>query len=161
MKLLIKSLSVVLLAFLLDSAFAALGGAPEKFETESVTREGAGTCRSATSMASSRNGQPNYSIRDTTLPTGTLVREYVSNEGIVFAVSWKGQFQPNLRKLLGERYFKTMTDHAKQKPAGKKSRLEVEDSEVVIRSRGHMRSHEGRAWLPSQLPPGFSESDIQ
>lgn len=161
MKLMIKSMSAVILALLLDSAFAALGGSPEKFEAGSVVCKGSETSRSATAMASSRNGQASYSIRDTTLPTGTLVREYVSDDGIVFAVSWKGQFQPNLRKLLGERYFKTMTDHAKQKPAGKKSRLEIEDPEVVIRSRGHMRSHEGRAWLPSQLPPGFSESDIQ
>lgn len=161
MKLLIKSLSVVILAFSFHSAFAALGGAPEQFETESITRKGAEACRSATAMASSRNGQANYSVRDTTLPSGTLVREYVSDDGIVFAVSWKGQFQPNLRKLLGEQYFKTMTDYAEQKPAGKKSRLEIEDPEVVIRSRGHMRSHEGRAWLPSHLPSGFSESDIQ
>src|ERR1700684_555487 len=45
-----------------------------------------------------------FAVHEMTLPTGTVVREYVSPQGQVFAVSWKGPFKPDLRQLMGD-YF--------------------------------------------------------
>ena len=136
--------NAVLLIVWAGSACAALGGAPEIFEAGCVT---------------SVTPQSGYSVRNTSLPTGTVIREYVSDKGLVFAVTWQGPFKPDLRKLLGT-HFDAMVEHAKRKPGAVRSRLSMENPEVVIRSRGHMRAHEGQAWLPAQLPAGFEEADI-
>src|SRR5689334_16954720 len=45
-----------------------------------------------------------YTINEITTRSGTLVREYVSPDGRVFAVSWRGPTAPDLASLLGS-YF--------------------------------------------------------
>ena len=102
----------------------------------------------------------NFTLRETLLPTGTRVREYVSARGTVFAVSWNGPFLPDLRDLLGP-HFETMTAEAALNPKAGRSQLVVRRPEVVIFSGGHMRAFEGRAWLPAELPAGFDISDIR
>lgn len=47
-----------------------------------------------------------YTVRETTLGSGTVVREYVSTAGTVFALSWQGPVTPNLSDLLGT-YFRS------------------------------------------------------
>jgi hypothetical protein len=144
MKAIIKIFIVMLFATLACPASADLGGEPEKFAHASATTV---------------TQQPGYSVRTTTLSTGTEVHEYVSDQGIVFAVSWQGPFKPNLRKLLG-RHFGKIANHEGRKAKSSRSQKELKDSEVVIRTSGHMRAYEGQAWLPSQFPAGFSEENI-
>ena len=122
---------------------AALGGAPEQFESTSATVAVA-----------------NYVTRDTTLSTGTHVREYVSAKGIVFAVTWEGPFLPDLKALLGK-YFASMVNDAKRMPKAGRSRIAMNGSEVVINSSGRMRAFEGSAWLPAEFPPGFTADDVR
>jgi hypothetical protein len=45
-----------------------------------------------------------HTMHELQAPTGTKVREYLGNDGKVFAVSWQGPFRPNLRQLLGAYY---------------------------------------------------------
>jgi hypothetical protein len=124
---------------------AALGGAPEQFEN-------AAPGVSATFA--------DYVTRDTTLATGTRVREYVSAKGIVFAVTWEGPFLPDLKALLGK-YFASMVNDAGRMPKAGRSRIAMTGSEVVINSGGHMRAFEGSAWLPAAFPPGFTADDVR
>jgi len=42
-----------------------------------------------------------YRVQEIQLPSGTLVREFVGSDGIVFAVAWSGPTVPNLRQTLG------------------------------------------------------------
>ena len=124
---------------------AALGGAPEQFES------GVPTATAAVA---------DYVTRDTTLATGTHVREYVSAKGIEFAVTWQGPFLPDLKALLGK-YFASMVNDANRMPKAGRSRIAMNGSEVVINSGGHMRAFEGSAWLPAQFPPGFTADDVR
>jgi len=83
------------------------------------------------------------------LPSGTLVREYVSPAGKVYAISWQGKRPPNLEELLGT-YFPQL-----QGPGRRHSghhRLDVSGEDLVVRSSGHNRAFSGRAWVPSLVP---------
>lgn len=135
-------------------ADAALGGAPSHF--------GATPARlTARSLAAATAGTPAaWTVSTTTLDSGTVVREYVNPAGAVFAVSWNGPFLPDLRTLLGQ-HFATMTGAAAQRPKAGHSQLAVERPDVVIISNGHMRAFSGRAWIPGELPAGFSPDNIE
>ena len=136
-----------LLAFLLlaytGASPAALGGPPETFDTQAVSQR-----------------MTNYVVRETTLATGTRVREFVSGSGVVFAVAWDGPFLPDLKALLGK-YFANMLAESGRTPKAGRSRIAMSGSEVVINSGGHMRAFEGSAWLPAEFPPGFTADDVR
>jgi hypothetical protein len=127
---------------------AELGGPPEQFT------EGTVVVSDVTSAGSS------YVTRDTTLATGTRVREYVSDRGVVFALSWEGPILPDLKALLGK-YFDTMVAESARLPRAGRSHIAINDPEVVIHSGGHMRAFEGSAWIPAEFPAGFSAEDVR
>ena len=128
---------------------ATLGGSPEPFDAESTT------VVSGTTPAGSH-----YVTRETTLATGTIVREYVADNGVVFALTWEGPFLPDLKALLGK-YFDTLVAESAKMPRAGRSHLSVSDPEVVIHSSGHMRAFEGSAWIPTLFPVGFSDNDLR
>ena len=140
--------SVLLIAYA-GACQAALGGAPEGFGGASTTAAANVTSTGA-----------NYIVRETTLATGTQVHEYVSPGGIVFAVTWAGPILPDLKALLGP-YFDTMVAEAQTAPRAGRSRVRVNQPEVVINSGGHMRAYEGSAWIPAQLPAGLNPDDLR
>ncbi len=45
-----------------------------------------------------------YTVHVITTSYGTVVREYVSPDGKVFGVAWRGPFLPNFQQLLGDSY---------------------------------------------------------
>jgi hypothetical protein len=99
-----------------------------------------------------------YSLHETRLDSGTLVREYVSAQGTVFAVAWQGPFLPDLRQLLGK-YFTAYTDAAQT--AGERGLLRIGSPELVVQAGGRMRAFSGRAYLPQELPENLSIDTIQ
>jgi hypothetical protein len=139
-------------------AWAALGSTPSSFgDTATQTKLAA---RSLAATTGSTATAPVYTVTQSTLDSGTLVREYADASGIVFAVSWKGPTLPDLRTLLGDK-FTVMTSNAAKRPKAGHSQLAVNQSDVVIVSNGHMRAFEGQAWIPSALPAGFDTSTIE
>lgn len=141
-------ISAILLAFS-SASYAALGGAPSAPKID-VT----GVAPKVMKQASA-----SYTTNDTTLASGTRVREYIAADGVVFAVSWQGPFAPDLKELLGT-HFDTMVQERTKKPKAGNSQLMVKQGDLVIHSRGHMRSFEGVAYLASKLPSGVSINDI-
>ncbi len=140
--------SVLLLAYA-GASHAALGGPPEQFAAE------------GTAIVSSVSAAgPNYLSRDTTLASGTRVREYISDSGLVFAVTWDGPMLPDLKALLGK-YFDNMVAESARMPKAGRSRIAINVPEVVINSGGHMRAFEGSAWIPAQFPAGFTAADLR
>jgi hypothetical protein len=103
-------------------------------------------------QATTPTGAP-YTEVARTLETGTVVREYVGADGIVFAVSWSGPFKPDLRELLG-RHFDDFRQ-ASEPVAPTRGAAQVESGDLVVQQSGHMGAFEGRAWLQSRLPAGF------
>ena len=99
-----------------------------------------------------------YSVHEIETAAGTVVREYVSADGKVFAVSWHGPGMPDLAQLLGS--YATTLQQAASQPHYNHHRLNIETPEVVMHSGGHMRTLYGRAWVPALLPQNFSPKDI-
>jgi hypothetical protein len=89
------------------------------------------------------------------------VREYLNASGTVFAVTWNGGQQPDLKVLLGGHF----SDYEKalgtsQRSAGRQSHFAVKGPDLVLERSGHMRSLHGRAYLPSLLPTGVTANAI-
>lgn len=101
-----------------------------------------------------------YRMNESTLASGTVVREYTDASGLVFAVSWQGPFQPNLKVLLGS-YFPRLAAAGRQ-PHPDHRRLAVREPQLVIESGGRQRAFRGLAYLPDKTPAGFSfQEDAQ
>ena len=91
------------------------------------------------------------------LPSGTVVREYASSAGAVFAVTWGGPSLPDLRQLLGS-YFQQYVDAMQGGGAGARV---VRQPGLVVYSGGHMRAFRGRAYVPQLLPQGVAAEELQ
>jgi hypothetical protein len=75
-----------------SAASASLGGSVSSVETDRVQMKSA-LVRIARSDA--------YTVHEIQSPTGITIREYYGPNGVVFGVSWDGEFAPDLRQLLG------------------------------------------------------------
>jgi hypothetical protein len=101
-----------------------------------------------------------YKLHQITSPNGAVVSEYVSPEGKVFAVSWRGPFIPNLQQLLGS--YTTQVQQAAQAQTRRRGGpLVVRRSDFVFVNGGHMRSFHGIAYVPSLLPKNVSPEDVR
>jgi len=99
-----------------------------------------------------------YRVHEIQLSSGTLVREFAGLDGKVFAIAWRGPTVPNLRQILGQ-YFDTYVAAAKAKHHGH-TRLQIQQSDLVVQAGGHMRAFSGRAYLPQAVPGGVSVGDL-
>jgi hypothetical protein len=156
-------------AFAAAPAHAVLGGAPmttpsgataNRAVAKTAAVPGASSASGASASAAATGAS--YSVRSTTLGNGTIVNEYVSADGTVFGVAWRGERIPDLPGLLGS-YFPQYLQGLKAQRAARASRgpVSVQDSGLVVHSGGHMGSFAGQAYLPEKLPAGVSGSDIQ
>jgi Protein of unknown function (DUF2844) len=131
-------------------AFAALGGDAASVEADVAKMKGQ-------SRATPAAG---YTVSELTLPTGTVVHEYISVEGKVFAVTWKGPAVPDLAQTLGT-YFNTMKAATSVPHGADHHHLTVTTSDLVLQTGGHMRAYFGKAYVPSLLPPNFVLDEIK
>jgi flagellar hook assembly protein FlgD len=130
-------------------ALAALGGDETSISTDQ------------TRMKASRRivSAANYTTHEILQASGTLVREYISAQGKVFAVTWQGPLMPDLQAILGEHFAAFAT--AQNNKRTRRGHLLLQQPGLVIQSAGHMRAFFGRAYLPQFLPSGVSIDDIQ
>ncbi len=129
------------------TALAALGGAP----SAPLPRILSGSAAAP---------PPAFTEASRTLESGTQVREWINAAGIVFAVAWSGPFLPDLREQLGT-HFQALADGQRSQGRGSRSRVSVQQADLVIFSGGRMGAFEGRAWIPSLLPAGFDTAAIR
>jgi Protein of unknown function (DUF2844) len=132
-------------------AYAALGGDAASVDADAAKMK---------SQARVTTPAGGYTVSELTLPTGTVVREYVSAEGKVFAVTWKGPTVPDLQQTLGT-YFSTMQAATSVPHGADHHHLTVRTSDLVLQTGGHMRAFIGKAYVPSLLPPNFTLDDIK
>ncbi len=95
-------------------------------------------------------GAPQFTVHEIQMTSGTLVREYVSAQGQVFAVTWQGPLLPDLQQILGS-YFSDYQTAARSKRTGRGA-LMVRQPGLVVQSGGHLRAYSGRAYIPQLLP---------
>ncbi len=101
-----------------------------------------------------------YVMHEITAPDGTVVREYASPGGAVFAVTWQGQFPPDLQQLLGP-YYQQAKQAAQQPQRHGRAPLHIDTPGLVVWQTGHSRSFHGQAYIPQLIPQGVTSSDIR
>jgi hypothetical protein len=133
------------------AAWASLGGNAGSVEAD----------RAQMNAAVQVSEHDTYSVHAVRAPGGTVVNEFVSSEGKVFAVAWHGQFPPQMQQILGT-YFQEYTTAlaAQEKHYGHRP-LNLQTQDLVVQTSGHMRAYVGRAYLPDALPRGVTAAEIQ
>ena len=133
-------------------ASAALGGDASSVQTDQVHMQG--SLRITRAEA--------YTVHEIRAATGTLIREYVSPAGKVFAVAWEGPFLPDMKQLLGA-YFEQFAQAAQAQGNGRAASrpLHIEQPGLVVDLSGHMRSYSGRAYIPEMLPQALRAEEIR
>ena len=99
-----------------------------------------------------------YDVHEIQTPAGTVVQEYVSAQGKVFAVSWHGPGLPAVDQLLGN--YSAQLSQSMTRPHYNHHHLRVATPEVVMESDAYLRTRSGRAWVPALFPQNFSVKDI-
>jgi Protein of unknown function (DUF2844) len=112
------------------------------------------------SLKTTRTG--GYTVHEIEASSGTVVREYISSEGKVFAVAWRGPFLPDLHQILGTSFepFARAARAQKTRRPGH-GPVSIQQERLVVTSAGHARNFFGRAYLPGLLPQGMNAEDIR
>jgi hypothetical protein len=100
-----------------------------------------------------------YVVQQLEAADGTVVREYVSPDGMVFGVTWQGAKVPDLAQLLGD--FFPVYQAALQVPVRRRGPMVVHTEALVVEMSGHMRAFSGRAYLPGLVPSALAPEVIQ
>lgn len=147
---LVLVVAVILVAAL--PVWASLGGDMASIQADQVHMQGTRTMKAADS----------YTVHEIQGANGTVVREFVTAEGKVFAVAWHGPWMPDLRQVLGS-YFDQFA-HAAQSPSNARigrGPLTINQPGLVVQNGGHLRAFAGKAYVPDMLPSGVRAEDIQ
>jgi hypothetical protein len=151
MKALVASLTVAV-CLLSPLAFGSLGGDAASVDADRAPMKGSEELKQANT----------YTVYQLTGPSGTVVREYVSQAGKVFAVVWQGPFFPDMQQLLGS-YFDQYSAAVKANKEGHIGRhpLSLQLSGLVVQMNGYMRAYHFRAYIPQQVPAGVKEEELR
>ena len=131
-------------------AFASLGDNVTSVQKDTAHLKG--TLRSVAAQ--------NYVTHEIQVPTGQVVREFVSPDGNVFGVAWEGPFQPDLQQVLGS-YFGPMQQAVAAQQRHGHGPISIETNGFVLQMSGHARSFQGRAYVPAMVPQGVDVTKIQ
>jgi Protein of unknown function (DUF2844) len=134
-------------------ASAALGGAVESVDADRVRMQGALVRITRTDR---------FTLHEIQSSAGTMIREYVSPTGRVFAVSWRGAVLPDLRQVLGS-YFDRYQREAGRTRRTRRARgpIAIDAGDFVVQVSGHTRSFTGRAYAVPLMPVGVDPSIVQ
>jgi hypothetical protein len=100
-----------------------------------------------------------YDLHEIKAASGTSVREYVSREGTVFAVSWGGPSHPNLQQLLGNSY-------AAYQAAARVNRrghhiVSINTPDLIASVLRLQRTSSGQIYVPGLVPPGVAVASLR
>lgn len=132
-------------------AFASLGGNAGSVEAD----------RAQMKASVHVTQEANYAVHEMQSAGGTTVKEFVSPQGNVFAVSWQGQFPPQMQQILGSYFNQYSAALAAQAHHYGHRPLNLQQPGLVIQTGGHMRAYFGRAYVPDMLPAGVKADDIK
>jgi len=101
-----------------------------------------------------------YEVHPIQAPGGTIISEYVSSTGRVFAVSWHGPFIPEMQQILGSYFQQYSAALGAKRPYGRRP-LNIQEPGLVVQTGGHMGAYFGRAYLPEMLPSSLKADEIK
>jgi hypothetical protein len=133
-------------------AWASLGGDTTSIRADQLHMQGSRTTKAAES----------YTVHEIQAATGTVVREFLSPEGKVFAVAWNGPRLPDLRQLLGS-YFEPYRAAIQSRSGVRMARrpVVIDQPGLVVQIGGHIGAFSGRAYVPEMLPSSVHAEDLQ
>lgn len=131
-------------------ASAALGASREQLLRD------AAALQTARVTITSREG---YDVHEMISSDGTTLRAYVEPAGRVFAVTWSGQVQPDLRVVLGPYYARYLA--AARAPHPSHHVLSVNEPDLVLSVVKLPRGFAGRAHLPPLVPAGVAVDSLR
>jgi hypothetical protein len=102
-----------------------------------------------------------FEQHEITTDGGTVVHEYATPQGTVFAVTWQGPLPPDLALLFGPYYQAFQSAAAAQARPGMHRQLSVAGPDLVVQASGRLRAFRGIAYVPSLLPAGVSAANLQ
>jgi hypothetical protein len=102
-----------------------------------------------------------YHLQELTDASGTRVREFLDDAGVVFAVSWTGPAPPDLQGLLGAHFAQYASSLAALNHPGLHRSVRVATPDLVVEAGGHMRAYAGRAYLPLLIPGGVTVAELR
>ena len=101
----------------------------------------------------------NYDIHELATSASSAVREFVGQNGKIFAVSWSGGWRPNLRDIMGTHYDRYIEATRGQRRARGPVRIELPG--MVVFMGGYLRTFWGHVYLTDQLPEGFTPQELE
>ena len=150
MKLMLGILTTgVLAAALAAPALAALGGDAASVQSAGV--------RMKSAVRVTQNAS--FAVHEIASPTGVVLREFVGADGKVFALSWHGLVNPDLRQVLGS-YYPRFEQAVTTRIHSSHRQLTISEPGFVFQNTGRTRAFAGRVWVPAMLPANFSTDDI-
>ena len=156
--------AIYFLTLQFDDSHASLGGPLSSIQADRQALLGKKEKFASKSAQNAKNVQnanleKSYSVHEIQL-SGRSIREYLSSNGIVFAVTWRGVSQPDLSVLLGSYFpeYKAATAQLRNQRRG--TPQVIRSKKVVVEKSGHMRDVRGKAYLPEFVPVGFDVAEI-
>lgn len=145
-----KSLAAIVLTLVSSvlPAWAVLGQGQDSIQADAQTLKG----KLATTQMSG------YSVEQITRGDGAVLKEFVSPDGKVFGLSWRGPTMPNLSQLLGPYFLSFQQGNTQPRRRGP---ISVHTGPLVVETGGHQRMFHVRALLSDQFPNGVSEDVVQ
>ncbi|MDR6504056.1 hypothetical protein J2785_007250 [Burkholderia ambifaria] len=103
-----------------------------------------------------------YSIVETRLSAGDILREYVAYDNRVFAVVWEGRHMPDMATLLGGYFNQYRTALMKQRTSrDSHTPVGVVLDDLIVYVSGRTHNVYVRVWLPKALPAGVQPNAIR
>ena len=146
----IAAMMFLTLAIATAPAYAALGG-----DEGSVAQDQAHLRGRVLRIVRAQN----FNMHEMQASTGTVIREYVSPAGTVFAVTFQGPALPDMKQVLGSYY--DQFKRAAEARGVTRGPLVIRQPGLVVQISGHMRAFMGRAYAPEMLPAGVTAEAIQ
>ncbi len=102
-----------------------------------------------------------YTVHELKSANGSLVQQFVTGNGQVFAVRWNTLYKPDLSSLMGTSFgdYKAVASQAAQR-GGIQRQFHHEGSDLVVQSSGHLQVFSGYAYKRSLLPQGLNPKSI-
>jgi hypothetical protein len=102
-----------------------------------------------------------YKVHQLTTANGPTVREYVSPQGLVFAITWQGRSTPDMNQLLGTYVNDLQTATAAQTRIQPRRGISVKTKDFVYSNFCRLRICTGSAYVPSLIPSNVSVEAIR
>jgi hypothetical protein len=131
------------------NAHAALGATVDSLAGDASLMQGADSVTPNTS----------YDLHEIKAASGTTVREYVSRQGTVFAVSWEGRTTPDLQQLLGASYARYLA--AARSYRSSHHLLSFSTPDLVASVLRLQRSSIGHVHVPALVPAGVTVAELR